>query len=169
MVFCMAMSQAFIEELKHEAVTTRRVLERVPQDKLSWRPHAKSWSLGELALHTAQVPGMIADMITPATREVFPFSQTAGTSTAEILSALDASVAKAEATLAGWSDSDLNAEWKLVAGPKTIMAMPRIAVVRAIMLNHWYHHRGQLSVYLRLLDIAIPSIYGPSADENPFG
>jgi len=165
----MAMTQAFIDELQREGVTTRRVLERVPQDKLSWRPHAKSWSLGELALHIAQVPGAIADLITPATREAPNFTQSEAQSTSEILKALDDSLAKASAKLAAWSDGDLMTDWKLTAGPKTILALPRIAMVRSIMLNHWYHHRGQLSVYLRLLDIAVPSIYGPSADENPFG
>jgi uncharacterized damage-inducible protein DinB len=162
------MTQAFISELKQEGATTKRVLERVPEDKLSWKPHAKSWSLGELALHVAQVPGNIANMITPNSLEVINFTQAEAKSTAEILKALDDSMANAEAKLAGWSDADLMSDWKLTAGPRTIMTMPRIAVVRAIMLNHWYHHRGQLSVYLRILDVAIPSIYGPSADENPF-
>src|SRR3954464_10518462 len=165
----MGISQTFVDELKREGATTRRVLERVPQDRLSWRPHAKSFSLGELALHIAQVPGGIADLITAATREGFKFTQSEAKSTDEILNALDESLANASATLAGWADGDLMGEWKMTAGPNTIMAMPRIAMVRAVMLNHWYHHRGQLSVYLRLLDVSVPSIYGPSADENPFG
>src|SRR4029453_6137493 len=165
----MAMTQAFIDELKREGATTRRVLERVPQDKLTWKPHPKSFSLGELALHIAQVPGAIADLITPATREAFKFTQAEAKSSAEILKALDDSLANATAKLSGWSDGDLMTEWKMTAGPATVMAMPRIAMVRAVMLNHWYHHRGQLSVYLRLLDVPVPSIYGPSADENPFG
>src|SRR4051812_46801596 len=165
----MGISQTFVDELKREGATTRRVLERVPQDKLSWRPHAKSFSLGELALHIAQVPGAIADLITPTTREAFNFTQSEAKSTGEILKALDDSLANASGKLAGWTDGDLMTEWKMTAGTKTIMALPRIAMVRAVMLNHWYHHRGQLSVYLRLLDIAVPSIYGPSADENPFG
>jgi len=165
----MAMTQAFIDELQREGATTRRVLERVPQDKLTWKPHAKSWSLGELALHIAQVPGAIADLITPATREVFNFTQSEGKTCGEILKALDDSLAKAATTLSGWSDGDLMTEWQLTDGPKTVMAMPRIAMVRAVMLNHWYHHRGQLSVYLRLLDVPVPSTYGPSANERPFG
>lgn len=165
----MAMANAFIDELTREAETTRKVLERVPQDKLSWRPHPKSWSLGQLALHTAQVPGAIAELISPAQREVFPFSQAEAKTTSEISKALDQSIANAKAKLAGWDDNGLMSEWKLTAGPKTIMAVPRIGMVRTVMLNHWYHHRGQLSVYLRLLDIPVPSIYGPSADENPFG
>jgi uncharacterized damage-inducible protein DinB len=115
------------------------------------------------------VPGAIADLITPDTREAFAFTQAEAKSSAEILKALDDSLANATAKLSGWSDGDLMTEWKMTAGPATVMAMPRIAMVRAVMLNHWYHHRGQLSVYLRLLDVPVPSIYGPSADENPFG
>jgi uncharacterized damage-inducible protein DinB len=164
----MAMANSFIDELTREAETTRRVLERVPQDKLSWRPHAKSWSLGQLALHIAQVPGAIAELITPLAREAPPFSQAEAKSIAELFKALDDSIANAKTKLAGWGDADLMSEWKLTSGGKTVLALPRIAMVRSIMLNHWYHHRGQLSVYLRLLDIAVPSIYGPSADENPF-
>ena len=165
----MAIANSFIDELTREAETTRRVLERVPADKLSWKPHDKSWSLGQLSLHIAQVPGAIAELITPPVREVSQFSQTEAKSTAEVFKALDDSIGNAKAKLAGWSDADLMSEWKLTGGGKTILALPRIAMVRSIMLNHWYHHRGQLSVYLRLLGIPVPSIYGPSADENPFG
>jgi uncharacterized damage-inducible protein DinB len=165
----MTVASALIDELEREGQTTRRVLERVPKDKLGWKPHAKSWSLGELALHIAQVPGAIADLIAPATREMFQFRQSEPASLEEVLKALDDSVANAKAKLASWSDADLMSEWKLMDGPKTVIALPRIGMVRSIMLNHWYHHRGQLSVYLRLLDVSVPSIYGPSADENPFG
>jgi uncharacterized damage-inducible protein DinB len=164
----MAMASSFIDELTREAATTKRVLERVPQDKLAWRPHPKSWSLGELALHIAQVPGAIADLITPSEREPSKFTQKEAQSSAEIIQAFDASVANAKAKLGGWDDAALMSEWKLKSGSQTILAMPRIAMVRSIMLNHWYHHRGQLAVYLRLLDVSVPSIYGPSADENPF-
>ena len=164
----MAMANMFIDELTREAATTKRVLERVPQDKLTWRPHPKSWSLGELALHIAQVPGAIADLITPLEREPPKFKQQEAKSSAEIITALDASVANAKAKLAGWDDAALMAEWKLKNGSQTLLALPRIGMVRSIMLNHWYHHRGQLAVYLRLLDLPVPSIYGPSADENPF-
>ena len=164
----MAMEKSFIDELTREAETTKRVLERVPQSKLSWKPHPKSWSLGQLALHIAQVPGAIAELISPLEREVGNFTQLEAKSTAELFKALDESVANAKTKLAGWGDNGLMSEWKLKAGPKTIVAMPRIGMVRSVMLNHWYHHRGQLAVYLRLLDVPVPSIYGPSADENPF-
>ena len=96
------------------------------------------------------------------------FKQAAATSTAEVLSAFDQSLAKAKDVLNGLDDATITSMWTLKAGGKTLMSMPRLAVVRSIMLNHWYHHRGQLSVYLRELDVPIPSIYGPSADENPF-
>ena len=164
----MAMANPLIDELTREAETTKRVLERVPQDKLSWKPHPKSWSLGQLSLHVAQVPGAIAELITPLQCEPPNFTQLEAKSTAELVTALDNSVANAKTKLAGWGDEGLMSEWKLTDGPKTIMAMPRIGMVRSVMLNHWYHHRGQLAVYLRLLDVPVPSIYGPSADENPF-
>ena len=164
----MKMSSPFIDELVREGITTRRVLERVPQDKLAWKPHAKSMSLGQLALHVAQTPGAVAQLITENECEVPQFTQSEAKSGAEILSALDQSVSGAKAKLESWDDARMMAEWKLRSGPKTIMALPRVAMVRSIMLNHWYHHRGQLLVYLRLLDVPVPSVYGPSADENPF-
>ena len=165
----MSMTDVFVDELTREAATTRRVLERVPDDKLAWKPHEKSWSLGQLALHIAQVPGAIAELINETPREAPQFVQAEAASRDEILAALDQSVPAATARLREWSDSGLITEWSLTGGGRTIMSMPRAGMVRAIMLNHWYHHRGQLTVYLRLLDVPVPSVYGPSADENPFG
>ena len=164
----MTMSSPFIDELTREAETTRRVLERVPPDKLGWKPHTKSMSLGQLALHVAQTPGMVAQLITEDECEPPPFTQPEATSRAELLAALDESVSGATAKLAGWDDARMMAEWTLRRGPTTLMVLPRVGMVRSIMLNHWYHHRGQLLVYLRLLDVPVPSVYGPSADENPF-
>ena len=159
----------FVAELTQEAATTRRVLERVPEDKLSWKPHAKSMSLGQLAMHVAEMPSVISDFISTDVFEApSSFAQGAATSRAELLTAHDESIKKATKTLSGFDDARMMAEWKFTAGGKTKMAMPRAAVVRVIMMNHLYHHRGQLSVYLRLLDVPVPSIYGPSADENPF-
>ncbi len=156
-------------ELDQETATTRRVLERVPDDKLEWKPHPKSMSLGQLALHVAQIPGAIAGFVTGPTLEVpGTFAQQSARSTSEILSALDLSVARAKEVLSGIDDATATSTWTLTRGGKTLLSIPRIGVVRAIMLNHWYHHRGQLSVYLRQLDVPVPSIYGPSADENPF-
>jgi uncharacterized damage-inducible protein DinB len=164
----MSMSAALIAELTQEAETTRRVLERVPEDKLTWKPHWKSMSLGQLALHIAQTPGGVAEFITPAVVEVFDLPRPEARSRQELLTELEKSVGTARAKLAGWRDEDLHADWTMKNGAQTLLKMPRIAMIRSIMLNHWYHHRGELVVYLRLLDVPIPSVYGPTADENPF-
>ena len=165
----MRIVDSILAELDQEAKTTRRVLERVPTDRLGWKPHPKSMTLGQLALHIAQVPGNIAGFVAgPVLEMPSEFQQAAATSTTEVLSALDQSLAKAKDVLNGLDDATMTSMWALKAGGKTVMSMPRLAVVRSIMLNHWYHHRGQMSVYLRELDVAVPSIYGPSADENPF-
>jgi uncharacterized damage-inducible protein DinB len=162
------MIDAMIMELDQEAKTTRRVLERVPSDKLAWKPHEKSMSLGQLALHVAQVPGVIAGMSQQIPYEVQDFVQPAAKSASELLPALDESVAKAKGILSSMDDPDLGKTWRATAGGNELMAMPVGAMLRSIMLNHWYHHRGQLSVYLRETGALVPSIYGPSADENPF-
>jgi uncharacterized damage-inducible protein DinB len=159
---------AFVEELENEAVTTRRVLERVPADKLAWKPHAKSMSLGELALHVAMSPAVICGWasqdVTQLTGEKAPLPK----STEEILAAHDRSVKTSKELLGQIGDAGLDKMWSAKAGDNTLMSMPKGSLVRAIVMNHWIHHRGQLSVYLRLLDVPLPSIYGPSADENPF-
>ena len=162
------MIDPLLMELDLEAATTRRVLERVPGEKLSWRPHPKSYSLGQLALHTAGVPGALSQILTPDVFNVFAFSQTEPADVAELMPALDASVAKARTMIEGLTPERAMTTWKMMHGDKTIIAAPRIGLVRALMFNHWYHHRGQLLVYLRLLDIPVPSVYGPTADENPF-
>ena len=164
----MSIANTLLAELEQEAQTTQRVLERIPQEHLSWRPHAKSMSLGQLALHVATVPGGVAefamqDMPSPP-GSVQPEAATA----AELVPALAASVARAKELLGDADDATMGKTWRLMNDGREILAMPRAAFLRAIMLNHWYHHRGQLSVYLRQLGVALPSIYGPSADENPF-
>lgn len=164
----MRIVDSFLMELEQEAATTRRLLERVPGDKLDWRPHPKSMSLGQLSLHVAQTPGSVAQLIEPDVVEPPQFEQPAAKSVDELMSAFDASIAQAKTLLNQWDDAKVLAEWKAAIGDKVLMAMPRLGMIRAIMLNHWYHHRGQLSVYLRELDVPLPSIYGPSADENPF-
>ena len=159
---------ALVQELENEATTTRRVLERVPSDKLAWKPHAKSMSLGELALHVAMSPGVICGWasqdVTQFTGEKTPTPK----STEEILAAHDRSVKTSKDLLGQIGDAGLDKMWTAKAGDNTLMAMPKASLVRSIVMNHWIHHRGQLSVYLRLLDVPLPSIYGPSADENPF-
>jgi uncharacterized damage-inducible protein DinB len=164
----MAMIDGLLQELEQEAQTTKRVLERVPQAHLGWKPHEKSMSLGQLALHIATVPGNVAQMIAQPSMQRPAFVQPAATQVSELLPALENSVRQARAALGGMDDTAITARWCVLDGDREIMAMPRIAALRAIMLNHWYHHRGQLSVYLRQLNVPVPSIYGPSADENPF-
>jgi uncharacterized damage-inducible protein DinB len=157
-------------EFREEAKTTRRVLERVPAEKLSWKPHAKSMSLGQLALHIAAVPGRFLPAIQKAGHEVDPnaFRFEEAKSTEEILAVFDQSVKDAGAFLDGLGDEQLRAAWTLTANGRPLFTKSRQDVVRMILLSHIYHHRGQLSVYLRLLDVPVPSIYGPSGDENPF-
>lgn len=160
-----------VTEFRDEAKTTRRVLERVPASKLTWKPHAKSLSLGQLALHIASVQGRIVPMMQKSEHEVdpdgFQFSEPKGTE--EILAVFDQSVKDAGAFLGGLTEDQARANWTLKARGRTLFTKSRLDVIRMIMLSHVYHHRGQLSVYLRLLDVPVPSIYGPSADENPFG
>ena len=165
----MAIADALIGEMDQEVGTTRRVLERVPGDKLAWKPHEKSMSLGQLALHVATVPSFVAQLAAQNPGALPEnFEQPSAQSTEEVLSALDESVSEAKQIVGGFDDAAMMETWSLNAGGKTLMSMLRVGLLRAIMLNHWYHHRGQLSVYLRLLDVPVPSIYGPSADENPF-
>ena len=165
----MSMSQAFLHEFDHEAKTTRRVLERVPNDRLAWKPHQKSMSLGQLALHVATLPGAIAEISLQSPFQAPKFVQPSASSASELLPALDESLAKAKRALGNQDDASLTSMWRLMDGDRELFAVPRGALLRTLMLNHWYHHRGQLSVYLRELDVPVPSIYGPSADENPFG
>lgn len=164
----MAMIDGLLQELDHEAKTTRRVLERVPNDQLGWRPHQKARTLGELALHVAGTPGAVATLAAQAEVQPPNFKDAVPQNASELIPALDESIATARRLLAGMDDATLNATWRMKRNGQDVLAMPRAALLRSIMLNHWYHHRGQLSVYLRQLGVAIPSIYGPSADENPF-
>jgi uncharacterized damage-inducible protein DinB len=165
----MTIANALLAELEQEAHTTERVLERIPQAHLSWKPHPKSMSLGQLALHVATVPGNVAELAAMDTIPEPPaFVQAEAATAAELVPALAASVAKARRHLGGLDDAAMGATWRLMAGGRELMAMPRAAFARTVMLNHWYHHRGQLLVYLRLLDLPVPSVYGPTADENPF-
>ncbi len=164
----MSMTQAILQEFDNEAKTTRRVLERVPADKFEWQPHPKSMTLGYLALHTAMVPGFICGWACEDETKLTGNKGPNPVTTADLLAAHDKSVAKMRETMEQLGDAGLMKNWKATAGEQTLFEMPKIALIRSIALNHWYHHRGQLSVYLRLLDVPVPSIYGPSADENPF-
>jgi uncharacterized damage-inducible protein DinB len=164
----MAMIDSFLQELEHEAKTTKRVLERVPGNQLGWRPHPKARSLGELALHVAGTPGQVATLAAQSEIQQPDFKDPVPSSASELIPALEDSIATAKRVLGKMDDATLNETWRVKRNGHDILAMPRSALLRSIMLNHWYHHRGQLSVYLRELGVAVPSIYGPSADENPF-
>ena len=164
------MLEPMLGEFPEEAGVTRRILERVPADKLTWRPHPKSMSLGQLAIHIATVPGGIATMVQGDGFDVSQaqFVPPQPKSAEEIHAAFEESVRTAETVLNGMTDEAAQGSWTLKRGDKELFTQPRIGVLRSIMLNHWYHHRGQLSVYLRLLDVSVPVVYGPTADENPF-
>jgi uncharacterized damage-inducible protein DinB len=164
----MAMIDAMLQELEQEARTTRRVLERVPNERLTWKPHDKARTLGELALHVAMVPGAVAELATRSEIQAPDFVDPRPNHASELVPALDESIAKARRALGDMSDASLASTWRMLRGQQEVMAIPRMALLRSVMLNHWYHHRGQLTMYLRELNVPIPSIYGPSADENPF-
>ena len=162
--------ESMLKEFSAEAATTRRGLDRVPVDKLSWKPHERSMSLGQLALHIALVPGAIARITKPDAFDVSQnnFNPPMPKSMDEVYAALEQSVRDVEQTFNETKEETAQADWNLMFGDKKLSSMPRVSAWRSLMLNHWYHHRGQLAVYLRLLDIPVPSIYGPSADQNPF-
>jgi uncharacterized damage-inducible protein DinB len=165
----MSICESLAAELRQEARTTRRILERVPEGSFDWKPHEKSMSLGRLAGHVAELPSLIAPALTQpelnfATGQYQPFVPS---STAELLERFDQTVNNAVGLLSGQTDESMSEEWRLGSGEQTFFKGPREAAVRVLALNHVVHHRGQLSVYLRLLDVPVPSIYGPSADEAP--
>ena len=164
----MNIADFLLRELENEAKTTRRVLERVPADQLAWKPHAKSMSLGKLAQHVASTPGAVAASSLADSYPVENFQPEPEPTTVEqILKAHEASMAAARSALAALDEAKAGAEWTMTAGGQPMLSMPRVDWIRIYMLNHWYHHRGQLSVYLRELNVPVPAMYGPSADENP--
>ena len=163
----MALIDPILDEVTREAVTTRRVLERVPADQLGWRPHPKSKSAGELAWHIASIPRRIAtivqeDDVDVTTVQAPPMPET----TAGIVEGFDRQVAEAKELLARLDDAALARVTTMRRGDVKVFSGPKLALLRTVMLSHSYHHRGQLSVYLRLLNVPVPSIYGPSADEH---
>ena len=156
-------------EMQQEAKTTRRILERVPEGSFAWKPHEKSMSLGRLAAHVAELPELIIpalkqDELDFASGDFKPFEPK---SNAELLERFDRNISAAVEALQQQPDERMGDQWRLRSGDHVLFEMPRALVVRFVGLNHVIHHRGQLSVYLRLLDVPVPSIYGPSADEAP--
>lgn len=162
---------AMRNELLQEAQTTKRLLERVPSDRLTWKPHPKSMTLGQLALHVARIPSDLSRMAQAGEFDVANanFNPPQAETSAEILAALERSLQDAGSYLDALDMENAAAPWRLTRQGNELMAMPRLGMLRALMLNHWYHHRGQLTVYLRLLDVPVPVVYGRTADENPFG
>ena len=162
--------QELLQELEQEAPATRRVLARVPAEKFDWRPHERSMSMGQLANHLAGLPyGIVFATLQPSFDPGALPPPAAPAGTEELLATFDSGMAYARTELGRMPDADLGIPWKIMRGEKEIMSMPRGAAFRTILLNHSYHHRGQLTVYLRLNGIPLPSVYGPSADEPPFG
>ena len=159
-----------LNELRQEAVTTKRLLDRVPGDRLGWRPHSKSMSLGQLALHIANIPSGLSRLAQLDEFDVSNanFEPAMPESKEMVMSALETSVAEASEYMASLSPEAAQAGWRLTLRGAEVLSMPRAGMLRSLLLNHWYHHRGQLSVYLRLLEVPVPVIYGRSADENPF-
>jgi uncharacterized damage-inducible protein DinB len=163
-----SIAQSFLAEFEAQVPITRKFLERLPADKLTWKPHEKSMTAGQLAYHLATVPGgivkLVGDNPVPA-RGKFEYPQPA--SREEILQAFDESIAIVRSLLPGYGDAAMKETWRLVAGDREVFSQPRGEFIRDVMLSHWYQHRGQFSVYLRMLNVAVPASWGPSADEPP--
>lgn len=166
----MALNAALLPEFDHEMENTRKTLERVPEDKFDWKPHEKSAALGRLANHlvdiTAWVPITLStDSLDVAPPGVPPVPRPTAASRKALLQMFDQNVKEARAAIASATDEQLMKPWSLLSGGKAVFTFPRIAVLRGFVMNHSIHHRAQLGVYLRLNDIPVPAIYGPSADE----
>ena len=169
----MALNEMLLPEFDHEMIGTRKTLERVPYEKFDWKPHEKSTTMGGLANHLCSIVTWALYTINQDSLDLSPGgTPLPGTelakSQADLLETFDANVAKARAAIAAVSDEELSKPWSLTSNGKTILTMPKIAVLRSFIMNHLIHHRAQLGVYLRLNDLPVPSIYGPSADENTF-
>jgi len=162
-------AESLLPELDHEMAVTRTLLERLPDDALEWKPHEKSFTLGALATHLVNIPTWTVTAIDQDLLDVgTDFEPPPGGTRDDLLRVFDDNVKAARDKLAGASDETLLETWRLVLREREIFAMPRVAVIRGFVLNHLIHHRGQLTVYLRLKDVPLPSVYGPSADEQGF-
>jgi uncharacterized damage-inducible protein DinB len=166
-----SITREMLAEFEQQAPLTRKFIERLPEDKLTWKPHPKSLTAGQLAYHLAFTPGSV---VRAATRNPAPapdFNALFGppASCQEILDKFDESIATVRELLPRFDDAAMAETWRLVAGDREIFAMPRGKFLRDIVFSHWYQHRGQMCVYLRLLDVPVPATWGPSADEQPAG
>ena len=167
----MAISDALLPEFDHEMQNTRKTLERIPDDKFGWKPHEKSMTLGRLSAHLAEIPtwannSIEKDSIDIAPTGGSPYQPSQANSRKEVLALFDANIAAARKAIAAVSDQTLMKPWSLLMGGKTILTMPKVAVLRSFVMNHTIHHRAQLGVYLRLNNLPVPATYGPSADEQ---
>ncbi len=166
----MKISDALLPEFDHEMASTRKMLERVPDAKWTWKPHGKSMTMGDLAVHIMGMAGWTVDTLKTESFDVAPADGSkpdfpSAKSNRELLEKFDRNVAAARAALAAAENDQLMQPWSLLQGGQPIFTMPRAGVLRTMIFNHIVHHRGQLSVYLRLNDVAVPGMYGPSADE----
>jgi uncharacterized damage-inducible protein DinB len=168
----MTISQILLLDFEAEAENTRRVLERVPDENMTWKPHEKSFALGNMAFHVATLPNFGNTLLSTDNMDLAAkmgnFPRYAGEGSQALLAMYDQAAAALRSTLAGMTDDELQANWTMTFGERTIADGPRMLLYRTMFFNHLIHHRGQLNVYLRLLGVAVPGIYGPSADE-PFG
>jgi uncharacterized damage-inducible protein DinB len=167
----MKMSELYLWELEREAPASRRVLERVPDGRYDWKPHEKSMQLGYLAALVATMPGWIDSMVNQDELDIAPkdpsrYRPPEPRTSRELLEAFDVAFAKGHAALRATNDEHLKTTWKLLAGGNVVQEQPRYLAIGDGVLNHWVHHRGQLTVYLRLNDVPVPSVYGPTADEG---
>ena len=166
----MNLNQTFISEIKYEAATSRKILERIPAKKFDWKPHEKSMSFGRLAVHIPEMFDYIPLIINKPEIDfaVEDYNAVKPETTDEMLAYFDECIGRANKALENASDETFFENWAMKDGDTVYFTMPKIQCIRAFCLNHIYHHRGQLSVYLRMNDIPVPSVYGPSADESPF-
>ena len=167
----MSIAQSLLPEFDQEMANTRKVLERIPTEKWNWKPHEKSGTLGWLAAHVRTVPGWYTMTLQTENLDYAPvdgpqYELPKIENSQQLLAAFDKESKEARAALSKASDADFNVNWTLLAGGKEIFTMPRIACLRGMVMNHMIHHRAQLTVYLRLLNVPVPGLYGPSADES---
>lgn len=164
----MSVAQSLLAEFEQQAPITRKFLERLPEDKLTWKPHQKSMTAGQLALHVATVPGGIVHFVQASSGQAPNFGNyPQPESREEVLRSFEESIENVRTLLPKFDDAAMQEPFRVLAGEQEVMALPRGLFLRNIMLNHWYQHRGQFCVYLRLLDVPVPASWGPSADEQP--
>lgn len=167
----MSIAQSLLPEFDQEMASTRKVLERIPSEKWNWKPHEKSGTLGWLSAHVGTIPGWYTMTLKTESLDYAPvdgpqYEAPKIENTQQLLAAFDKDCREARAVLNQASDADFSVNWTLLAGGQEIFTMPRIACLRSMVMNHMIHHRAQLTMYLRLLNVPIPGLYGPSADES---